>query len=154
MPASVRIIKIVKDVNPISHEEEEDYTIEFECIADNARDLAKELAACPLGARTIELIERAKFLPEQSEKTIEDMKKEADEEEQERIRHDEELREEGRAEIREKDILFLRSKKKGKAADLLQELSGIEEEEIKTKEDEEEETVEGTDAFSNRIIPP
>lgn len=111
MPASIRIIKIVKDKNPVSGEEDEAYTAEIEIIADSAKDLAKELTACPYGEEIMDLLERAEFIPKKNSLTIEEMKEQAKTEEEERLKHEEELREEGRHEIREKYLVYIRKKR-------------------------------------------
>lgn len=94
MPASIRIIKIVKDAMGT-----EAYTVEFECEAENAKDLMKELVASPYGQRVIELLNEANFLPEKSPKTHEELKVEAEEEEKERTLHEEGLKERGRRDM-------------------------------------------------------
>jgi len=102
MPASIRVIAIVK--NPVTNEDA--YTIEFECIAEDSADLIKELLKNPLGKRAIELINKAKFMPEEDVKTPEELRKEA-EEEAERIRlHDEQVR---KAAIAERDRMWKRA---------------------------------------------
>jgi hypothetical protein len=97
MPASIRIIAIVKD----PYTQSEVYTLEFEVEAEHAKDLMKELTASPYGQRLIDLLNESKFLPEVSPKTTEELKKEADAEEKEREEHEESLRERGR-----KDMMF------------------------------------------------
>ena len=97
MPASIRIIAIIKD----PYTQSEAYTLEFEVEAEHAKDLMKELTASPYGQRLIDLLNEAKFLPEISPKTVEELKKEADAEEKEREEHEESLRERGR-----KDMMF------------------------------------------------
>jgi len=118
MPASIRIIKIVKDKYGPSGEEREAFTAEFECEAENAKDLAKELAASPYGNDIAEMLKRAEFIPEAREETIEEAKIREAEEEKERLEHEEKLKEEGREEIRrevvkvrEKYLEYIRSKR-------------------------------------------
>jgi len=137
-PASIRIIKIVKDKNPISGEEEEAYTAEIECEADNAKDLMKELITCPYGEEIMDLLQRANFLPKSKSGNIEDIKIEAEKEEVERKKMEEKLREEGREEIRDKYIVYLRKKNKMRAADMLDELAEEEKAELEPKEEETE----------------
>jgi DNA mismatch repair ATPase MutS len=138
MPASIRIIKIMKDKNPMTGEDEEAYTVEIECEADNAKDLAKELATCPYGEEIMDLLERAKFIPKSKIGSIAELKAEAEKEEADRKKMEERLREEGREEIREKYIVHLRNKNKLRAAEILDEL--VEEEKAKLEEKDTEET--------------
>jgi len=129
MPASIRVIKIVKDFRG-----GEAYTVEFECEAENAKDLIKELTASPYGERLITLLNESKFLPEISPKTIEELKKEAKAEEKEREEHEEKVKDKGRKEGIIKMFAFLR---KQFGDDFVKE---VENEMAKT--DKEEETVE------------
>lgn len=92
MPASIRIIKIIKD--PFTQTEA--YTVEFEVETEQAKDLITELTNSPYGQRIIELLNEAKFLPEVQTKTSEELKAEAIEEEKERLEREENLMEEGR----------------------------------------------------------
>lgn len=78
VPSSIRVISIVKN----SVTQEEAYTIEFECIAEDSKELMKELTKNPLGQRAMQLIDQAGFMPEQSNKTPEELKAEAEKEEQ------------------------------------------------------------------------
>lgn len=94
MPASIRIIKIVKDAMG-----GEAYTVEFECIADEAKDLLIELVKSPYGQRAIELLNRAEFLPEEKHKTQEEIKTEAERETREREAYEKTLKERGRREM-------------------------------------------------------
>jgi len=103
MPASIRIIKIVKDAMG-----GEAYTVEFECESENAKDLIKELTGSPYGQRAIELLNRAEFLPEEQHKTKEELKAEADVEDREREAHEETLKERGRRETMSKMLSKLR----------------------------------------------
>lgn len=91
MPASIRIIKIVKGAMGA-----EAYTVEFECETEHAKDLLNELTASPYGQRLIELLNESKFLPEVSPKTTEELKVEAEAEEKYREEHEESLKERGR----------------------------------------------------------
>jgi len=136
MPASIRIIKIVKDKNLMTGEDEEAYTAEIECVADNAKDLAKELAACPYGEEIMDLLERAKFIPKSKIGSIAELKAEAEKEEVDRKKMEERLREEGREEIREKYIVHLRNKNKLRAAEILDELAEEEKVELEEKDTE------------------
>lgn len=63
MTASIRIIKIVKDKNPISNDEEEMYTVEIEVETEDAAKLAIELEKSPYGKQIVDLLERAEFIP-------------------------------------------------------------------------------------------
>jgi glutamyl-tRNA reductase len=63
LTASIRIIKIVKDKNPISNDEEEMYTVEIEVETEDAMKLAMELEKSPYGKQIVELLERAEFIP-------------------------------------------------------------------------------------------
>lgn len=103
MPASIRIIKIVKD--PFGSEA---YTVEFECEAENAKDLLQELMASPYGQRAIELLNQAEFLPEQTTKSSEELKNEALKEEKEIAEAREATKELGRAEGVNTFFRFLR----------------------------------------------
>jgi hypothetical protein len=139
MPASIRIIKIVKDKIGPNGDEEEAYTAEIECEADNAKDLEKELMGCPYGDQIMALLKRAEFIPEGRPDNTEDLKKEAAEQEAAIQKREEELREEGRHEIRMKYLEFLKNKtltRKG-----LEKLAEKENEEAKksVKESEERE---------------
>ena len=109
MPASIRIIKIVKDKVGPNGDEREAFTAEFECEAENAKDLAKELAASPYGNDIAEMLKRAEFIPESREETLEEAKIREAEEEKERLEHEEKLKEEGREEIR-KEVVKVREK--------------------------------------------
>jgi hypothetical protein len=74
----------MKDKNPMTGEDEEAYTVEIECEADNAKDLAKELATCPYGEEIMDLLERAKFIPKSKIGSIAELKAEAEKEEADR----------------------------------------------------------------------
>jgi glutamyl-tRNA reductase len=63
LTASIRIIKIVKDKNPISNDEEEMYTVEIEVETEDAAKLAIELEKSPYGKQIVDLLERAEFIP-------------------------------------------------------------------------------------------
>lgn len=93
VPASIRVIKIVKDYG-----EREAFTLEFECTADEAKDLLKELTSSPYGQRLIQLLNESQFLPEVHNKTPEELKAEAEEEKTRIDAHDEYLKEIGRKE--------------------------------------------------------
>lgn len=86
----------------------EAYTVEFECEAEQAKDLLKELTASPYGQRAIELLNDAKFLPEKPPKTHEELITEAETEEREREAHEEGLRERGRKDMMIKMLEKLR----------------------------------------------
>ena len=103
MPASIRIIKIVKDAMG-----GEAYTVEFECEAENSKDLMKELTGSPYGQRAIELLNRAEFLPEEKHKTQEELKAEADAEERQREAWEENLKDSGRKDAINKIFALLR----------------------------------------------
>ena len=120
-------------------EETEAYTAEIECVADTASDLEKELTACPYGERIMDLLERAEFIPEKPKGTEAELKAEAEQEDAELKKREEELREEGRQEVREKYINYLRGKRKIKAAEVLEELAEKEEQDSEQNRDEEEE---------------
>jgi hypothetical protein len=113
MPASLRVIKIVKD--PMTQEEA--YTIEFECEADEAKNLLTELMSCPLGKKLSDLLNQADFLPEKKEMTEEEMKKQAEEEELAIKEREEKLKQEGYdlgvKEVREKYLTYIKRKRKG-----------------------------------------
>jgi len=87
MPASIRIIKIVKDIHG-----GDAYTIEFECEAEDSKELLSELTKSPYGQRAIELLNRAEFLPEEKHKTAEELKVEAEKEMEERKKYEERLK--------------------------------------------------------------
>jgi len=116
IPASIRIIKIVKDKNPMTGEESEAYTVEFECEAENARDLPNELASSILGQRAMDLIQRAEFLPEGTPTDIELMKQQAEKEAEELKKREEQLREEGRREVRKKYLDYIAKKRKNSSS--------------------------------------
>lgn len=103
MPASIRIIKIIKD--PITHEEA--YTVEFECETESSKDLLTELSSSPIGKRVIGLLDKAEFIPEYKEATAEEIKLEAEKEDTEIKEREEELREEGRKETLDKLELIM-----------------------------------------------
>jgi hypothetical protein len=107
----------MKDKNPIDGSEVDDYTVEFECIADDSAKLAQELSKCPLGEKVMALLDRAEFLPEAKQMTEEDMKAEAAEEEKARVAREEELREEGRKEVRDKYVEYIKGKRKPKRSE-------------------------------------
>lgn len=107
MGSSVRIIKIVKD--PFT--KEESYTVEFECIADDSKELMSELTKTPLGIRAMELLNQGEFLPETKPKTEEELQIEAKAEEEALKVREEELREEGREQVREKYIEYIKKKR-------------------------------------------
>jgi ribosomal protein L16 Arg81 hydroxylase len=91
MPASIRIIKIVKD--PVT--QEETYTVELEIEAEKSKDLLTEISSCPMGKELMELLNQAKFIPELTEKTAEQIREEAEKEEKEIQEHDEKMTKEG-----------------------------------------------------------
>jgi hypothetical protein len=130
----------MKDKNPISGEEVDDYTVEFECIADDAGKLAQELAKCPLGERAMALLDRAEFLPKDKPNTVEDIKREAEEEDKARLAREEELKEEGRKEVREKYIEYLKKKRATKKE--LTEIIEKDEEEAEKRAEEAEQSEE------------
>jgi len=103
LPASLRIIKIVKD--PMSGTEA--YTLEFEVETENSKELLKEITASPYGERLIQLLNQADFLPEQLIKTEEELKAEAKKEEEEIEKRQNELKEEGAEEGREELLEFI-----------------------------------------------
>lgn len=103
MPASIRVIAIIKDAMG-----GEMYTVEFECESEKAEDLIKELVKSPYGQRAIELLNDANFLPERPAKTQEELKVEAEEEQKDREIHEESLREHGRREVLLKVMAKLR----------------------------------------------
>lgn len=86
----------------------ETYTIEFECEAEHAKDLVKELTASPYGQRVIELLNEANFLPERPVKTQEELKAEAESEVKEREAHEEGVKESGRRDMMTKMLAKLR----------------------------------------------
>jgi regulator of protease activity HflC (stomatin/prohibitin superfamily) len=92
LPASIRVIKIVK--NPMSGEEA--YTLEFEVEAEESKDLVTELTSSPYGQRLIELLNMADFLPEIQVKTKDEIKAEAEAEEKAISEREEELKAEGK----------------------------------------------------------
>lgn len=92
-------------------EEKEAYTAELEVEAENAKDLERELSACPYGQQIMDLLKRAEFIPEVKVETSEEMKAEAEKESEELLKREEELREEGRKEIREKYLAYLKKKR-------------------------------------------
>lgn len=92
-------------------EEAEAYTAEIECEAENARDLERELAACPYGEQIMALLERAEFIPEGKATSVEEIKAEAEREDAELKKREEELREEGRQQVREKYLEYLKKKR-------------------------------------------
>ncbi len=151
MPASIRIIKIVKDKNPVDGSEEEAYTAEIECEAENAKDLAKELASCPYGNEIADLLKRAEFIPEGPKGTAEELAAEAKEQEQALQKREDELREEGRHEVRMKYIEYLKTKRlTGKG---LEKLAEKEEAEAKAEEEEHEEPQNERDEREGRFHP-
>jgi hypothetical protein len=155
MPASIRIIKIVKDKNPLSGEEEEAYTAEIECEADNAKDLARELAACPYGEEIMDLLRRAEFIPAGPHGTAEELVAEAKREEEELMKREEVLREEGRKEIREKYINYLKKKRLSKkATEALEELACKENEDVERKAEEEEGAHQSDHERDERLMLP
>lgn len=141
MPASIRIIKIVKDKNPISGEEEEAYTAEIECESEDAKGLAKELSSCPYGKQIMDLLERAKFIPEKQSASAEELAVQAKKEELELNKREEELREEGRKEVREKYVKFLKDKRMKRASETLDTLAKKENKEADKKAKDEEERI-------------
>lgn len=139
MPASIRIIKIVKDKVGPTGEEEEAYTAEIECEAENAKDLEKELLGCPYGDQIMALLKRAEFIPEGKAGTMEELQAEARREDEEMKKHDEEMREEGRHEVREKYVEFLKKKRMKRATEILEGLAEKEETEAEEKANKAEE---------------
>ena len=103
MPASIRIIKVIKDVMG-----GEAYTIEFECISEEAKELLNELMKSPYGQRVIELLTRAEFLPEEKHETQEEIKAKAEQETREREAREEQLKERGRKDVMYKVLAKLR----------------------------------------------
>lgn len=93
MGASIRVIKIIREYGG-----KEAYTLEFECEVMEAKELLKELTSSPYGQRLIQLLNESKFLPEISNKTEEELKTEAEEEERRIKENDERLKEIGRKE--------------------------------------------------------
>lgn len=146
MPASIRIIKIVKDKNPIDGSEAEAYTAEIECEAEDAKDLEKELLGCPYGEQIMALLKRADFIPEGPQGTAEELAAEAKEEAEALKTREEELREEGRKEVRNKYIEFLKSKRMKRATEALENLADKEEEAATKEEVEREQELEREEA--------
>jgi len=135
LASSIRVIAIVK--NPIT--EQDAYTIEFECIADESENLMKELTKTPLGERAIELINQANFMPEQSVDTAEEIKIKAEEEEKRIKEHEDKIKkqaEEKGVDKRDTDWRVLLRDKLGdeKADELIAAM------ESKTKEEKKEES--------------
>lgn len=128
----------MKDKNPISGEEEEAYTVEIECEAESPKYFSKELANCPYGEEIMDLLKRASFIPKGSQGTVEELAAEAKAEEEALTKREEELREEGRKEIRFKYVEYLRKKNMKRATEALGALADEENEE-KSKEAEEKE---------------
>lgn len=106
MGSSLRVIKIIKD----PYTQEDAYTVEFECIVDDSKELITELIKTPIGKKAIELLNASNFLPEEKVKTEEELKMEAEAEGEEVKKREEELKEEGRREEREKWHKYLRKK--------------------------------------------
>lgn len=90
LPSSIRVIAIVKD--PMGRDDA--YTIEFECMADKSEDLMTELTKTPLGQRAIELINQARFMPENEPETQESLRAKAEQEAKEMAEHEEKIKEE------------------------------------------------------------
>jgi len=108
MPASIRIIKIVKDPTT----QEDAYTVELEIEGERSKDLRNEILTCPMGNDLIELLNRANFLPTFSQKSPEELKEEAKKEEEEREQHEKEIKEEAQDELFNKIIdVLIRLKK-------------------------------------------
>jgi hypothetical protein len=114
MPASIRIIKIVKDKNPVTLEEEEAYTAEIECEAEDAKNLAIELASCPYGKEIMDLLRRANFIPVENVLSPEEIKAIAEAEEKQRIEFEEMIKKKAEDDLLEKIAEFLVAKKKYK----------------------------------------
>ena len=128
MPASIRVIKIIK--NSVGSEA---YTLEFECTADEAKDLLKELTSTPYGQRLIQLLNTSQFLPEIPNKTEDELRAEAEDEEIRIERNAEKLKEIGRRDATSKFFTELR---KHYGDDFVKEFE-IALEEDKKKEEEE-----------------
>lgn len=133
MPASIRIIAIIKDAMG-----GEAYTVEFECESEKAEDLIKELVKSPYGQRAIELLNQANFLPERPPKTQEELKAEAQAEEKERGEWEEKIKERGRKEVMLKMLGKLRKLRGDEFVKAFEEaISGDEEGEEMVKKFEE-----------------
>lgn len=119
----------------------EAYTIEFECEAEDSKDLLVELTKSPYGQRAIELLNRAEFLPEEQHKTAEELKAEAEKEEEERNKNEERLKALGSREGKRELLNDLKDKFGEKFVESfeawLEEKKKLAEEAIK-KEDEED----------------
>lgn len=145
----MRIIKIVKD----PESDEDAYTIEFECVADDSSKLLNELSKSPLGKNAICLLNQAHFMPEQKVQTDEELRRAAEEEEKQIKEHEEKLmeegREEGRKELREKYVSYIREKEPERLAIDIQ--SEVEEDK---KEDESKGELPKTDENHENAIQP
>ena len=108
MPASVRIIRIIKELNPMSRREDEKYTVEFEIEAYEAKDLLGEIQNCPYGTNIIDFLDKAEFVPKKSHEQLLKEKKQAVLKQK---KHDEEMIEKGRQEVRKKWVAHIRKKR-------------------------------------------
>jgi len=104
LPASIRVIKIVKDPVTMS----EAYTLEFEVEAEESKDLLNELTSSPYGQRLIELLNQAQFLPELIVKSKEEMKEEAEKEGEAIKQREKELKDKGARDGREDLLKFIK----------------------------------------------
>lgn len=101
MPASIRVIKIVKD----GYTNDEAYTVEFEVEVEDSSKLLQELMKTPYGKRLIQTLNSSKFLPAIPDKTLAELKVEAETEDSERKAREEELEKKG---ARMASLVFMR----------------------------------------------
>lgn len=143
MPASIRIIKIVKDKNPLTNEETDDYTVEIEVEAEKSANLAMELSTCPYGPEIVEMLRRAEFMIEISPEALKESK---EKEEEEAMQHEEELKErfynDGSEDMKDKLISYLQEHGKPATAEAIKKMLAEEEAEKKEDDSEEEEVKE------------
>jgi hypothetical protein len=136
MTASLRIIKIVKDKNPISGEEEDDYTVEIEIESDDSSKLAIEIEKSPWGQEIDDMLTRAKFMVATS---TEDMKIVEEKQLEEAERHEADIKaaayKEGSNEMLEKLLDYLEEHGKPKTAEAIKDM--LDAEEAKAEEEKE-----------------
>lgn len=126
------------------------YTIEFECEAEDSKELLNELTKSPYGQRAIEFLNRAEFLPEETHKTSEELKAEAEKEVADRKRHEDGLKTIAKLETKRELLNNLRDKFGEKFVEdfeaWLKEKKRLAEE-AKKREDDETETDDGIQPF-------
>jgi hypothetical protein len=109
--ASIRIIKIVKDIDTFTKQETEAFTAEIEIVCDSIEELMQTLESTPVGKDISAMIQRANFIPKTPD---EDVRARMEQEEKDMKEHEDAIRKEeyerGCHETREKYIAYIKRK--------------------------------------------